>query len=331
MRAIEARTIAICHYLEANGIKPDRVRASGRELWYKSPIRTGDNDPSFKVDTVKNLWFDHGIARGGNVIDLVCELQNVTVKEALSILEATGLHNAPHRDNLNLFSGSFPSGGTRQAGQAEKKRFAPAGEKEKRDVEASGQNGGHFQILKVGELQHPALIEYLGEREIDLEIARQYLKEVHFKPADQLRQYFALGWPSGEGFDVRNRLFKGFVGVGKDISTVNLRPGGSLYIFEGWMDFLSYLSLHKTKTFNHSALILHSTSLKKRAAQCVLANNIQRLTLFLDNDQAGLETAEFFKLALPDIKIFDRSHLYKPAKDLNERLIERQLRLKSKE
>ncbi len=92
------------------------------------------------------------------------------------------------------------------------------------------------------------------------------------------------------------------------------------------MDFLSYLSLHKTKTFNHSALILHSTSLKKRAVQCVQDHKIERLTLFLDNDQAGLETAEFFKLALPDIKIFDRSRLYKPAKDLNERLVARQAR-----
>ncbi len=330
MRAIEARTIAINQYLEANGIKPDRVRHAGRELWYHSPIRDGDNDPSFKVDTIKNLWFDHGIARGGNVIDLVCELQNVTVKEALAILEASGLHNAPHRDNLNLFGGALPTSSTPYAATGEKKRFAPAGEKEKRDVEAARQNSGHFQILKVGELQHPALIEYLQERQIDLGIARQYLKEVHFKPADQLRQYFALGWPSGDGFDVRNRLFKGFVGVGKDISTVNLRPGESLYIFEGWMDFLSYLSLHKTKTFNHSALILHSTSLKKRAVQCVQNHNIERLTLFLDNDQAGLETAEFFKLALPDIKIFDRSHLYKPAKDLNERLVARQARLKSK-
>ena len=205
MRAIEARTIAINHYLEANGIKPDRVRQSGRELWYHSPIRDGDNDPSFKVDTVKNLWFDHGIARGGNVIDLVCELQNVTVKEALAILEASGLHHAPHRDNLNMFGGALPTSSTPYNASGGKKRFAPAGEKEKRDVEAARQNEGHFQILKVGGIQHPALIEYLQERQIDLGIARQYLKEVHFKPADQLRQYFALGWPSGDGFDVRSR------------------------------------------------------------------------------------------------------------------------------
>ena len=89
MRASQARTISIDRYLECQGIKPDRVRQAGRELWYQSPIRSGDNDPSFKVDTVKNLWFDHGIAKGGNVIDLVCELQNVTVKEALAILAAT--------------------------------------------------------------------------------------------------------------------------------------------------------------------------------------------------------------------------------------------------
>ncbi len=90
MRAIEARQIPIPQYLESEGIKPAHVRQGGNVLWYSSPLRAGDSNPSFKVDTQKNLWFDNGMARGGNVIDLVCEPSNMTVRDALQLLEQPG-------------------------------------------------------------------------------------------------------------------------------------------------------------------------------------------------------------------------------------------------
>ena len=89
------------------------------------------------------------------------------------------------------------------------------------------------------------------------------------------------------------------------------------------MDFLSYLTLHDLKDFKTAALILHSTALRKRAIELIKVNNIKRANLFLDNDHAGLDSVKYFKQALPDIQIFDRSHLYKSAKDLNERLMGR--------
>ena len=66
MRADQARTIPIDVYLERRGLSPTKTRLGGRELWYHSPIREGDETPSFKVDTGKNVWFDHGLVRGGN-------------------------------------------------------------------------------------------------------------------------------------------------------------------------------------------------------------------------------------------------------------------------
>ena len=71
MRADQARTIPIDRYLYAQGVKPARARMGGCELWYSSPLRQGDKIPSFKIDTLKNLWYDHGLGRGGNIIDLV--------------------------------------------------------------------------------------------------------------------------------------------------------------------------------------------------------------------------------------------------------------------
>lgn len=86
MRADQARQIPIHLYLDRAGFKPAKSVRQGRELWYCSPIRESDDTPSFKVDTLLNLWFDHGAARGGNVIDLVIEMHRVSVKEALAIL-----------------------------------------------------------------------------------------------------------------------------------------------------------------------------------------------------------------------------------------------------
>jgi hypothetical protein len=63
----------------------------------------------------------------------------------------------------------------------------PAGEKEK---------VGYFEITSVGDINAPALLEYLNARCINLDIASKYLKEIHFKPRQLTNDYFALGWPN---------------------------------------------------------------------------------------------------------------------------------------
>jgi len=65
MNIAQAKCIPITRYLERRGLQPAKTRQGRRELWYHASIRDGDENPSFKVDTTKNLWFDHGAARGG--------------------------------------------------------------------------------------------------------------------------------------------------------------------------------------------------------------------------------------------------------------------------
>ena len=87
------------------------------------------------------------------------------------------------------------------------------------------------------------------------------------------------------------------------------------------MDFLSFLSHHDSTDYKGTSLILHSTALRKRAIELIKDNKTKRITLFLDNDEAGRDTAEFFKNELPDLKVFDRAIQYGAFKDLNERLM----------
>ena len=38
-------------------------------MWYSAPYRT-ERTPSFKVDIAKNVWFDFGMGKGGDIFDL---------------------------------------------------------------------------------------------------------------------------------------------------------------------------------------------------------------------------------------------------------------------
>ena len=59
-----------CGLPERNGIHPTKQK--GNALWHSAPYRT-ERTPSFKVDTNKNVWFDFGIGKGGDIFDLAGE------------------------------------------------------------------------------------------------------------------------------------------------------------------------------------------------------------------------------------------------------------------
>ena len=58
MRAKEARLVSIGAFLKSEGFNPTAIKNNTKELWYHSPLRSGDSSPSFKVNVNKNLWFD---------------------------------------------------------------------------------------------------------------------------------------------------------------------------------------------------------------------------------------------------------------------------------
>lgn len=292
MRADQARQIPISLYLERSGIKPSKVVRQGRELWYSSPLRDSDDTPSFKVDTDKNLWFDHGLGVGGNVIDLVIEMRRVTVKEALAILESGFAGTVPSRVALPEFDG------------------APAGEEEK--------GSRSLEVVDVREVTHPALVQYLESRCINIMVARRWLKELRYRKAGDLKTYFALGFPSGGGFDARSSVFKGFVGADKDISRIAFADKGTVAVFEGPFDFMSWLTMRELAEPDCAVIILHSVALRRRALDAINEHGFGRIALYLDHDQGGREATELFKAELGNRNVVDQSATYVGFKDLNE-------------
>jgi DNA primase len=58
------------------------VKVTNADHWYRSPLRE-ENEPSFKVNRKLNLWFDHGLGKGGNLIDFGILYNNCTASELL--------------------------------------------------------------------------------------------------------------------------------------------------------------------------------------------------------------------------------------------------------
>lgn len=85
----EIKQVPIVDFLYILGIEPVKHKASG--LWYHAPYRN-DRNPSLRVSTDKNVWYDYGIARGGDIFNLAGEFinSNEFVAQAKFISETLG-------------------------------------------------------------------------------------------------------------------------------------------------------------------------------------------------------------------------------------------------
>jgi DNA primase len=71
-------------YLSSLGYQPAKIRSA--DYWYLSPLRE-ERTPSFKVNRKLNCWYDHGLGKGGNLMDFGIPYHNCTVSELLQILD----------------------------------------------------------------------------------------------------------------------------------------------------------------------------------------------------------------------------------------------------
>ena len=120
--------------------------------------------------------------------------------------------------------------------------------------------------------------------------------------------------------------FKGCISP-KDIS--HIRQAGkartACYVFEGFMDYLSFLTLRQESCPNYPELdgqdyiVLNSVSNINKALYPL--GNYERIHCFFDNDHAGLEALWQIRMEYGrDRYIRDASQIYSGCKDLNEYL-----------
>ncbi|GAB6982698.1 toprim domain-containing protein [Prevotella dentasini] len=283
---------SIVEYLERKGINP--VRRTPAYALYRSPLRA-ETHPSFKVDTEKNLWIDYAEGRGGSIIDLYMRLENCTFSETIHRLGQTAPDNTAYSSRND-----FAPNNSQPAMAANEAR----------------------KLISISNTLPPHLQEYLTKvRCIDLEKAMPFLKCISYEVRGQCYQAIGFANPSG-GYELRdNSSFKGTIAP-KDITPIftdkqtehTTDKTQPVYLFEGFMDFLSFLSM-KEKIINH-CLVMNSVSNMARTVRYLNDRHLTYIRAFLDNDEAGRRTVQEFVRA--GLKVEDMSVHYKGFKDLNE-------------
>jgi Toprim domain-containing protein len=251
----EARRIDLVEYLAQLGHHPRYIR--GYKHWYISPLRE-EKTPSFKVDKALNLWFDHGIGKGGNFIDFGILYHHCTVQELLERI--------PHSKTDPPFSLQPPLA----------LGLAGAGEKEK-------SSGGKIVILDARPLSAQPLIDYLQSRKIPLEIATRSCKEVDFTLYGKRQTVIGFGNRAG-GYELRSEHFKGSSSP-KDITFFDNRTE-DIAVFEGFFNYLSFQTINRNgQAPLTNCLVLNSLAFLEKSRP--LMEQYSRIHLILDRDPAG--------------------------------------------
>jgi hypothetical protein len=271
----EARQISIVDYLAQCGINPQYSK--GVNHWYLSPIRE-ENSASFKVNTKLNAWFDHGIGEGGNFIDLGIRLHQCTVEELLTKL-SYGDRSLPFHQPITAAE----------------------------QIPAEPEN--KIVIHEARELHNLTLVSYLHSREIDYYHTKKYCKEVLFSVNGQ--RHLALGFENRSGgYELRSAAIK-LSSSPKDLTFID-RGFDTLYVTEGFMDFLSLLTFNR-RDMPGNFLVLNSLSFVSASLDVLQTH--KAVELYLDHDKAAIKAVATIKENV--LNVHDASHFYSGHKDLN--------------
>lgn len=169
--------------------------------------------------------------------------------------------------------------------------------------------------ITVKKIENFALQKYLGLRRLDLKIVKTYCKEAHYLQNN--KNYFSIAFKNDlGGYELRNKYSKRC--IGKKATTHFQNNSSKILVFEGFIDFLSYLTINRIREkLTDDFLILNSLSLLKKSTE--LLSKYSTIELYLDNDNSGKQSTNFLKREFKTV--VDKSEIYTNQKDLNEYLV----------
>ncbi len=273
----EIKEMDMVDYLSKLGYKPVKVRSA--DYWYLSPLRD-EKTSSFKVNKKLNKWYDHGLGEGGNLIDFGILYHHCSVSDFLQKINNDFFFHQPviHQ-------------------------------------QAQGDPEHKITIIQDFFISSVALLKYLEQRRIPIDIAAKYCREVQYDLNG--KTYYGIGFKNDSGgYEIRNPYFKASSSP-KDVTTFN-NDSKEVLIFEGFFDFLSFIAIHPSKPkINTNFLILNSISFFEKARPFMEQH--ETVKLYLDRDTTGQKYRQY-ALSLSK-KYKDESSLYNNYKDLNEWLV----------
>ncbi len=214
----QAKQIDLVDYLASLGYNPAKI--TREEYWYLSPLRE-ERTASFKVDRRLNVWYDHGLGKGGNLVDFGTLYHNCPVKDLLKRLHS----------NLSFHQPPAPA-------------LVPA--------------ESLVKIISERNLVSLSLLRYIKQRRVAEEVAKKYCREITFSLHE--KKYSAIGFKNNEGgFELRNQWFKGSSSPKAITSFEN--GSKELSVFEGFFNFLSHQTIQQNQFLPVSNyLVLNSAS-----------------------------------------------------------------------
>ncbi len=281
MNIKQTKDIPLIELLAKLNIFPAKI--SGDLVMYFA-INRQESTPSLSINLKKNTALDFGTGKVYDVVSLVQEICNCSVQEALKIISEKNFSSFQTQTEFN------------------KKEYS---------VERK-----NYKIVKIKNIvSHTALLSYLQERQITQH--QDYFKEIHYEVKNsnnEIKKYFGIAFQNDSGgFEVRNKYCKVCIGK-KDITSI-LGNYKCLRVFEGFIDFHSYLSYNEAVNWTPSDfVILNSNSLVHKIRD--LLANYTHVELFLDNDESGSEVT--FKILSWHSNTQDLRFLYSDFKDFND-------------
>jgi len=255
------------------------TKQNEKEAWYLNPS-ANESQASFKINKSLNKWYLFSEGIGGNNTDFMKKYLKASVNEVLVWAESQNFSSFQQQNISNRKVENLPA---------------------------------NYEIIKIKNVQHPALLEYLNERKVESQI--EFLKEIHYRMND--KNYFGIGFKNdSNGYEIRNKYSKICLGK-KDVSTIK-NSSNSLRVFEGFFDFLSFKNVESFLEKNPcDYIILNSVSMISMIKNSI--ENYENIELYFDNDEAGNRAVEMIKNENKNAE--DCRVLYSDFKDLNDWMI----------
>lgn len=164
-------------------------------------------------------------------------------------------------------------------------------------------------------------MQITASRGIDMEIGIRECWEIHYTCRG--RAYFAIGFPNiAGGYEMRSPYYKGCIAP-KDISVTNTtKTTLACCLFEGFMDFLSYLTLVKQGKLpppcrQPDLIVLNSVNNLSKALSRLKA--YKKIYCFLDNDDAGRKAVDLLR-EMNTATVYNVMEAFPYYKDVNDLL-----------
>ena len=280
--------ISVLNYILQNVTTETEKR--GVNLFIKSPF-TSEKTASFCIFQKTDSFFDYSSDFGGDVVELHRKLNSLSRREAYRQMIQGEFQGTVSLINL----------------------LPPNPHKVAKST---------FKVLEIIDIEDQDLINYfyLG-RGINPHILKEHCKEIHYEVKGFNNKGICFINNIG-GYEIRSAKFKGGFGS-KDVKFIqgagdpDLRKK-YLNIFEGFSDFLAYLTLSNKLNDYYNTYVLNSVVFKDRIK---LPDGTQKLRCFVDNDDAGNKAIEYYKVLYGEEMVQDMRGYYKDFNDVNEYLI----------